>query len=96
MAGNEGGMNSSLLSGLVAEWRDKADTLRKFGATGQAEAVECCAAGLEEAGYVNVRNDNATDGRWKVGGRNVAIYAQRELSLSEQIAAARRLAETAR
>ena len=48
MAGDEGGMNTSPLSGLVAEWRDTADTLRKFGATGQAEAVECCAAGLEE------------------------------------------------
>ena len=35
MAGKEGGMNTSPLSGLVAEWRDKADTLREFGATGQ-------------------------------------------------------------
>ena len=48
MARDEGSMNTSPLSGLVAEWRNEADTLRKFGATGQAEAVECCATGLEE------------------------------------------------
>lgn len=51
---------------------------------------------LEAVGYVRVRNDGTTDGRWKVGGRNVAIYAKADLSVRERMAAAQRLVEGAR
>ena len=47
---------------------------------------------LSENGYVSVRNEATKDGRWKVSGNNVVIYARRELSVRDQIAAARRLA----
>jgi hypothetical protein len=51
---------------------------------------------LEEAEYVPIRNDGAKDGRWKVGGKNQMIYARRELSVRDRIAAATRLVEGAR
>jgi hypothetical protein len=47
---------------------------------------------LEACGYVAVRNDASTDGRWKVNKRNVVIYAKATLSVSERISAARKLA----
>jgi hypothetical protein len=43
---------------------------------------------LESGGYVSVRNEGTKDGRWKVNGKNVAIYAKRELSIRDRIAAA--------
>lgn len=43
---------------------------------------------LEEAGYVPVRNSAAQDGLWKINERRQAIYAKRDLSLHDQIAAA--------
>jgi hypothetical protein len=44
---------------------------------------------LEAAGYVRVRNPaDARDGQWRVHGRRQTIYARRELSLRDQIAAA--------
>jgi hypothetical protein len=43
---------------------------------------------LEAAGYISVRNDTQTDGRWKVDGRNVVIYAKRDLSIRDRIGAA--------
>lgn len=51
---------------------------------------------MEAAGYVTVRNDAQKDGRWKVRGKNVAVYAKRELSVRDRIAAARSLAEGSR
>jgi hypothetical protein len=51
---------------------------------------------LETAGYVPVRNDGTRDGRWKVDGRNTAIYARRDLPIRERIRAARQLVEAAR
>lgn len=51
---------------------------------------------MEEVGYLPIRNDGAKDGRWKVGGRRQVIYARRELSVRDRIAAARALAEAAR
>jgi hypothetical protein len=42
---------------------------------------------LETCGYVPVRNDAQTDGRWKIAGRNVVVYAKRTLSVREQITA---------
>lgn len=47
---------------------------------------------LEECGYAAVRNESTTDGRWKVDGKNVVIYARKQLSLRDQIAAARKRA----
>lgn len=46
---------------------------------------------LERVGYVPVRNPDAEDGLFKLGGRRQAIYAQRELALADQVRAARRL-----
>jgi hypothetical protein len=47
---------------------------------------------LEACGYVAVRNDGSTDGRWKVNGRNQVIYAKSTLSVRDRIIAARKLA----
>ena len=46
---------------------------------------------FEEAGYVPVRNPDATDGLWKVTGKRQAVYAKRDLSLRDQIEAAARV-----
>jgi hypothetical protein len=47
---------------------------------------------LETAGYVPVRNDADThDGQWRVDGRRQTVYARRELSLRDRIAAAAQL-----
>ena len=45
---------------------------------------------LEECGYVAVRNPSAKDGLWKLGAR-MSVYARRDLSLRDQIAAAENL-----
>ncbi len=45
---------------------------------------ECC-------GYVPLRNSSQTDGRWKVGGKNNAIYVRTKLSGREQHEAASEL-----
>jgi hypothetical protein len=47
---------------------------------------------LDRAGYVVVRNPDATDGLWRVGGRRVAVYGSKLLSIAEQVRAARGLA----
>ena len=44
---------------------------------------------MERAGYEPVRNPDATDGLFKVGGRRRAIYAKRGLPLADQLRAAR-------
>ena len=46
---------------------------------------------LERCGYASVRNQNTSDGRWKVQGKNVVVYAKISLSLREQIKAASKL-----
>ena len=51
---------------------------------------------MEAVGYVAVRNDGAKDGRWKIGGRRVIVYARRELSVRDRIEAAQRLVAEAR
>lgn len=43
---------------------------------------------MEAAGYVAVRNESQSDGRWKLGGKNVVIYAKRDLAMRDRIAAA--------
>jgi hypothetical protein len=50
---------------------------------------------LEAVGYVAIRNDAAKDGRWKVRGENVVIYARQELTRRDQLVAAQRLIEGA-
>jgi hypothetical protein len=47
---------------------------------------------MESCGYVPVRNPDAEDGRWKIFGRRHTVYARTELSLRDQIIAARALA----
>jgi hypothetical protein len=48
---------------------------------------------MEACGYVAVRNNDAKDGRWKVNGKSVMIYARAGLSVQERQAAARRRAD---
>ena len=48
---------------------------------------------LEKCGYVVIRNDAAADGYWKIGGSRHSIYAQRHLSIREQLAAAKECKE---
>lgn len=48
---------------------------------------------METAGYVPVRNPTAKDGVWKVAGRRAIVYARRELTVRDQIAAVRRLVD---
>lgn len=43
---------------------------------------------MEAAGYVAVRNQRQKDGRWKVSGKNVVIYAKSDLSVRDRIAVA--------
>jgi hypothetical protein len=47
---------------------------------------------MERCGYVPVRNPDAEDGLWKLQNRRQAIYAKAQLSPSDRIAVARRLA----
>jgi hypothetical protein len=51
---------------------------------------------LEECGYVIIRNSGTADGRWKIGGRNHAIYAKRDLTLGDRFLAAERLCSSHR
>ena len=46
---------------------------------------------LESCGYVPVRNPDAKDGLWKIGGARQVAYAKETLALSEQIKAVREL-----
>lgn len=46
---------------------------------------------FEECGYVAVRNPSAGDGYWVVNGKRAPVYAKRDLSPRDQIAAAERL-----
>jgi hypothetical protein len=48
---------------------------------------------LEACGYVAVRNGDAKDRRWRVGGKNVMIYARTSLTKEERLAAARKRAD---
>jgi hypothetical protein len=47
---------------------------------------------MDECGYVPVRNPtDKRDGLWVTGGKRQTVYAKRELTLRDQIAAAERL-----
>ena len=46
---------------------------------------------LERVDYVPVRNPDADDGLFKLQGKRQAIYAQRALTLADQVRAARML-----
>lgn len=50
---------------------------------------------FEESGYVAVRNPTATDGYWVINKKRVSIYAKREMTLRDQIAAAEQLTTSA-
>lgn len=47
---------------------------------------------MEECGYKSVRNPNAKSGRWKVEGKDMMIYARKELSTRDAIVAAEKRA----
>jgi hypothetical protein len=44
---------------------------------------------MEPCGYTPVRNPDADDGLWKIGGKRQTVYAKITLGLRDQIAAAR-------
>ena len=46
---------------------------------------------LEQCGYVPIRNDSASDGLWKIAGKRQAVYAKADLTIRDQIGAARKL-----
>jgi hypothetical protein len=46
---------------------------------------------LERCGYTSVRNPYTKDGRWKVQGKNLVVYAKATLSLREQTEAVKKL-----
>ncbi len=46
---------------------------------------------MEEGGYKSVRNPGAKSGRWKVNGKDVVIYARKELSVRDAVIAAEEL-----
>ena len=48
---------------------------------------------LESAGYVQVRNDAAQDGLWKINGERQVIYARNDLSAADRLKAARQIVE---
>ena len=48
---------------------------------------------LESAGYVQVRNDAAQDGLWKINGKRQVIYARNDLSAADHLKAARQIVE---
>ena len=48
---------------------------------------------FERVNYLAVRNPDAEDGLFKIRGRRQVVYAQRALSLPEQVKAARRLGQ---
>jgi Family of unknown function (DUF5906) len=48
---------------------------------------------LENAGYVQVRNDSAQDGLWKINGKRQVIYAHHDLSAADRVKAARQTVE---
>jgi hypothetical protein len=43
---------------------------------------------MEECGYTSVRNTLAKDGLWRVNGKREVIYARKDLTLAQQLAAA--------
>jgi hypothetical protein len=48
---------------------------------------------LEGAGYVQVPNDAAQDGLWKISGKRQVIYARNDLSAADRLKAARQIVE---
>jgi hypothetical protein len=48
---------------------------------------------LETAGYVQVRNDAAQDGLWKICGKRQVIYARNDLSAADRLRAAHQVVE---
>jgi hypothetical protein len=46
---------------------------------------------MEGCDYMPVRNDAAKDGLWKISGKRQVIYGRKDLSLADQIRAARAL-----
>ena len=46
---------------------------------------------LEKIGYAPVRNPDAIDGYWVIAGKRQAVYAKTELSVSDQLVAAKDL-----
>jgi len=48
---------------------------------------------LESCGYVPVRNPDANDGYWRIGGKRQSVYARATMTLRDQIGAVERLGQ---
>jgi Family of unknown function (DUF5906) len=46
---------------------------------------------MERCGYVQVRNPDSADGRWKLQGQNTTVYAKAKLNFRDQVIAVRRM-----
>ena len=46
---------------------------------------------LERCGYIQVRNADAADGLFKIGGRRQMVYGRDDLSIRDRVEAAARL-----
>lgn len=76
----------------VANLVNTADNLKLFDFAGELKdrrARRAMPHKLERVGYVPVRNPDADDGLFKICGKRQAVYASKNLALSEQIRAAR-------
>jgi hypothetical protein len=47
---------------------------------------------FEKCGYAPVRNEDATDGLWRIAGKRQAVYGRLDVPLSRRIEATRKLA----
>jgi hypothetical protein len=78
----------------LAQLIDKADTLRLTGLADDLRDRKkrpTMPHKMERVGYVSVRNPDAEDGLFRIGKRRGVVYVRRNLPVSAQIVAARRL-----
>lgn len=75
---------AEVAGGAFAEWLKDRRNARQI--PHRMEAVE----------YVAVRNDAATDGKWKIRGKRQVVYAKRSLSVRDRMDAAARLGRDSR
>jgi hypothetical protein len=75
---------------IVAEWISATER-RERGLAPTTGTHRALPHRLERCGYVSVRNPDASDGYWVIGGSRQPVYAKASLSQQEQLRAARNL-----
>jgi hypothetical protein len=75
-----------ILSANICCWAQRVDA-----APPRRHCRRAIAHRLEKAGYVTIRNSEAKDGMWVIGGKRQNIYVKDSLSAKEGLKAARRL-----